>query len=288
LLDPYTYDYLNATFQRNNQTPVSYEGQYSTDVLAEKALGLLHEGVHSSKPFFLTVAPIAPHANLDINKRKADGPVMTAPIPAERHKHLFSTVKVPRKPNFNPENPSGASWIKKLAPLTDEVVRYNDEFYRLRLQSLQAVDELIQGLVNRLERYGILENTYFFYTTDNGYHISQHRLNPGKECGFEEDVNIPLIVRGPGVPIGEAGVVTAHTDLAPTILKLAGADWGREDLDGRPIPLDKKDLDAEKEIGRWQEHVNVEFWGLGLAEGEYGFSYDDGKFGLFPVSPRYL
>ncbi|KAG0645633.1 Arylsulfatase [Hyphodiscus hymeniophilus] len=196
LLDPYTYSYLNATFQRNEHPPVSHEGEYSTDVLAGKAL-------------------------------------------------------------------------------TDEIVSYNDEFYRARLQSLQAVDELVEGVISRLDGYGILDNTYVIYTTDNGYHISQHRLAPGKECGFEEDINIPLVIRGPGVPIGEADIVSAHTDLAPTILKLAGGDYKKPDLDGSPIPLNKKDITRAK-IER-QEHVNVEFWGRSLPEGIYKFSLDDGK-----------
>jgi N-acetylglucosamine-6-sulfatase len=161
--------------------------------------------------------------------------------------------------------PGGASWIKRLARLTDEVIEYNDDFYRARLQALQAVDELVEGVIIRLEQAGILENTY---TSDNGYHISQHRLNPGKECGFEEDINIPLIVRGPGVPIGESKVVTAHTDLAPTFLQLAGAKWGWDGLDGTPIPLKKEDFEDEKKSR--QEHVNIEFW----------FSLDDGKFSM--------
>jgi N-acetylglucosamine-6-sulfatase len=161
--------------------------------------------------------------------------------------------------------------------LTDEVIEYNDDFYRARLQALQAVDELVEGVVTRLEQAGILDNTYIFYTTDNGYHISQHRLNPGKECGFEEDINIPLIVRGPGVPVGESNVVTAHTDLAPTFLKLAGAKWGWKDLDGSPVPLKQKELEDAKK--HRQEHVNVEFWGLGIPEGSHKFSLDDGKIG---------
>jgi N-acetylglucosamine-6-sulfatase len=156
------------------------------------------------------------------------------------------------------------------------VITYNDQFYRARLQALQAVDEIVEGIVHRLSSYGILDNTYIIYTTDNGYHISQHRLNPGKECGFEEDINIPLIVRGPGVPKGESNVVTAHTDLAPTILKIAGGDWKRDDFDGSPIPLGEKDLIEAKE--ERQEHVNVEFWGRSIPEGKYRFSLDDGKY----------
>lgn len=179
----------------------------------------------------------------------------------------------------NQLQPSGASWVKHLDKLSDEVISYNDGFYRARLQALQAVDELIEGVVMRLSDYGILDNTYIIYTTDNGYHISQHRLNPGKECGFEEDINIPLVIRGPGVPIGEAAVVTAHTDLAPTILKIAGGDYKMSDLDGSPIPLDNTIPGLKNQR---QEHVNVEFWGRGIPEGIYQFSLDDGKVGAQP------
>ena len=258
-------------------------------MLAEKAYGLLDEGVNSQKPFFLTIAPVAPHSNVGSTgftppdgKDPLDEIRMTAPIPAERHKHLFPDVKVPRTPNFNPDKPGGASWIKKLPQLTEKVVKYNDGFYRARLQALQAVDELIENVVNRLEAHGILDNTYVVYTTDNGFHISQHRLNPGKECGYEEDINIPLVIRGPGIGEGEeANIVTAHTDLAPTILKIANGDWKRGDFDGSPIPLTKGSLIEEEKVGNRQEHVNVEFWGRAIPEGIYEFDLDEGKFGKF-------
>jgi N-acetylglucosamine-6-sulfatase len=110
LLDPHTYDYLNATFQRNGNSPVSHPGEYSTDLIARKAYGLLEEGISSKKPFFLTLAPIAPHSNVDSNGFKAMSEsdesarvLMTAPIPAERHKYLFPDAKVPRNANFNPD-----------------------------------------------------------------------------------------------------------------------------------------------------------------------------------------
>jgi N-acetylglucosamine-6-sulfatase len=104
LLDPYTYEYLNPTFQRNEHPPINYQSQYSTDVLAEKAYGLLQEGVQSKKPFFLAVAPVAPHSNVHVVPGKGlPELIMTAPVPAERHKDLFPNAKVPRKANFNPD-----------------------------------------------------------------------------------------------------------------------------------------------------------------------------------------
>lgn len=69
----------------------------------------------------------------------------------------------------------GVSWVKNLPLLNDTVVAYNDEYQRARLRSLQPVDEMIENLVKMLEAKGVLDNTYIFYTTDNGYHISQHR-----------------------------------------------------------------------------------------------------------------
>jgi arylsulfatase A-like enzyme len=277
LLDPYTYDYLNASYQRNQDPPVSYEGQHTMDVLAYKALGFLDDAVKDDKPFFLGVAPVAPHSNVvfrdgwDDWDDPQDVPIadvvnITPPIPATRHAKLFQGLKVPRTPNFNPDKPSGVHWVSKLEKLTDEIVDYHDHFYRERLRALQSVDELVEDIVRRLEQYDLLDNTYIFYTTDNGYHLSQHRLGPGKECGFEEDINIPLIVRGPGVPANiTTEIVTTHTDLSPTFLELAGAR-SRDSFDGLAIPLTQSSLESAVETR--QEHVTVEFWGLAMFEGK--------------------
>ncbi|KAI1473580.1 putative arylsulfatase [Daldinia eschscholtzii] len=278
LLDPYTYNYLNSTFQRNGEEPRSYEGQYSTDVLAEKAYGLLDEAVDAGKPFFLVAAPVAPHANVVMKDSASDGHrdldnlpfEFTEPVPAERHKHLFKDEKVPRTVNFNPDKPSGANWIFQLPQQNSTNVEYNDHFYRQRLRSLQAVDELVDGLIQRLDAYDTLENTYFIYSSDNGYHIGQHRLQPGKSCGYEEDVNVPLIVRGPGITANYTanGVVTTHADLAPTFFDLLGIKQ-RDDFDGAAIPVTKERIEEVKVKGERREHAGIEYWGMAMGEGIY-------------------
>ncbi|KIW21655.1 hypothetical protein PV08_02235 [Exophiala spinifera] len=276
LLDPHTYEYLNATTQRDRDPPVSHEGEYSTDVIANKAYGFLDDAAASDKPFFLAIAPIAPHSNLIMIDSSAGEHITehsfitSPPIPADRHKHLFNDTVIPRTPNFNPDKESGVSWISHLPKQNEENVRFNDEFYRNRLRALQAVDEIVDGVITRLSTHGILDNTYIVYSSDNGYHIGQHRLQPGKECGFEEDINVPLIVRGPNVPEGRiSDIVTSHTDLAPTFLSLAGVE-PRSDFDGAIIPLTESTLEEAKSLRH--EHVNVEYWGFALAEGDYGQS----------------
>ncbi|KAI0599225.1 alkaline-phosphatase-like protein [Biscogniauxia sp. FL1348] len=272
LLDPFTYWYMNSTYQRNYEPPVSYEGQHTVDVLAKKALGLLDEAHEAGKPFFLGIAPVSPHANMwspafrHGNHSKLTDINFEPPVPAKRHAHLFEGVKVPRTENFNPDKPSGASWIRKLPKQSQENVDYNDHFYVQRLRTLQSVDEMVDQLVHRLEDLGILRNTYVIYSTDNGYHIGQHRMQPAKQCSFEEDVNIPLIIRGPSVPERfTTDIVTTHTDLAPTLLDIAGAP-PRADLDGLAIPLTAAGLSRARK--QRHEHVTVEHWGFASNEGQ--------------------
>jgi arylsulfatase A-like enzyme len=129
------------------------------------------------------------------------------------------------------------------------------------------VDELVEGIVQKLDAHGILDNTVIIYTADNGYHIGQHRLQPGKECGYEEDVNVPLIIRGPGIAKNvTSNLVTTHTDLSPTILSLIG-EAPRPDFDGVAIPVTQEGIAAAS--SSWHEHVNIEYWGFAVGEGKY-------------------
>lgn len=101
LLEPSTYDYLNSTWQRNHDAPVSHPGEYTTDVLAEKSFRFLDDAHRAGSPFFFTIAPIAPHAHQ--NTTRTGDVFFMPPVPAERHKHLFKDVQVPRTESFNPE-----------------------------------------------------------------------------------------------------------------------------------------------------------------------------------------
>ena len=183
LLDPYTYQYWNASMSHNGEKPESYEGRYSTDVVSEKALSWLEDALAEEDPFFLTIAPIAPHSNwvIDLERNLS---YLEEPKSAPRHQDLFNDYVIPRDSSFNKAIDGAVSWVKELPALNETLVEYGDHYQRQRLRALQSVDEMVSQLVGRLESAGVLEDTYIFYTTDNGYHISQHRMNPGKECGY--------------------------------------------------------------------------------------------------------
>ncbi|KAF3000480.1 hypothetical protein E8E14_002677 [Neopestalotiopsis sp. 37M] len=250
---------------RNNEPPRYNPGQYSTDLIASNAVGFLDEAIAASdRPFFIGVTPIGPHGEVVIN---GTVPSFRDPVPAIRHENLFPNVTVPRTPNFNPDVPGSASYLKLMPQLTQDEVDFNDEFYRKRLQTLQAVDDLVDTIMTRLEASPeVMANTYIIYTADNGYHISQHRLPPGKACNIEEDINIPFFIRGPGIAKGAVQTFpTTHTDIVPTLFTLAGIPL-HDDFDGEPIPVTDEMLASSASEPK-SEHVNVEFWGTNLQEG---------------------
>lgn len=185
LLDPFTYQYYNAKMSHNGGEPTSYDGQYSTDVVAARAREQLAEALSHEEeaPFFMTVAPIAPHS-VWIIEPENNRSYLLAPEVADRHKGLFQDYKLPRDGAFNAEVKGAVGWIKTLEALNQTVLEYNDYYQRRRLQALQAVDEMVAELISQLDEAGVLDNTYIFYSTDNGYHLSSHRMHPGKECGY--------------------------------------------------------------------------------------------------------
>jgi len=133
-----------------------------------------------------------------------------------------------------------------------------DTAYRKRLQALQAVDEGIEKIVNTLQADGQLDNTYIFFTSDNGYHLGNHRQILGKIAPYEEELHLRLMVRGPGVPTGKTvDNLVGNVDLAPTWAALGGAK-APDFVDGRSlVPLLG---DNPTPLTQWRQAFSLE-WG---------------------------
>lgn len=185
LLDPWTYRYYHARMTRNGNKPVAYDGQYSTEVIAKKARGFLDEALSHDRPWMLTVAPNGPHANGSHDPTR-NANWFGEPEYLPRHADLFKDYKLPRDKSFNKLIEGAVGWTADLPELNNTVVNYIDEFQRCRLRALQAVDEMVDSLIHKLDKAGALDNTYIFFSSDNGYHIGQHRMQPGKNCGYGE------------------------------------------------------------------------------------------------------
>jgi hypothetical protein len=95
------------------------------------------------------------------------------------------------------------------------------------------------------------------FASDNGLHMGHHRFLPGKGTPYAEDVNVPLVVRGPGVLSGIVREdLVALTDLTATIVDLAGATMDLT-IDGRSLlPL----LQTPDPISDWRSAVLLEHY----------------------------
>jgi arylsulfatase A-like enzyme len=246
--DGYPYKAYNYTLNVNG-TSVSYgetEADYLTDVLSTKAVDFINRSIdqHPGQPFFLYLASYAPHAPA---------------TPAPRHAHLFPGVQAPRTASFNEADVSDKPpWVQAQPLLTAEQIAGIDDLYRKRLQSLQAVDEMVKAVVDTLQAKGQLANTYIFFASDNGFHQGQHRLDSGKMTAFEEDLRVPLVVRGPGIAAGSSATsMTANVDYASTFAEIGGA-IAPSFVDGRSLlPLLRGQVPADWRQALLLEHKTV-------------------------------
>ena len=113
--------------------------------------------------------------------------------------------------------------IRRLPRLAPWQVEAHERHHRERLRALLAVDDLVESVVGALEETGRLDDTYVIYTSDNGWHMGQHRLFVGKTTAYEEDIRVPMAIRGPGIPAGTTiEQMVLNNDLAPTFAAIAG------------------------------------------------------------------
>lgn len=238
------YHELGYTLAQGH-TNVSYStqpGDYLTDVLSTKAQEFVNQSAQAHKPFMLEVSTFAPHDPF---------------VPAPRDATKFPDVTAPRSPAFGHPVSHAPRWLAQIPPLNSSDRAKFNLFYKKRAEAVQAVDRMIGQLESEIATLGLTRNTYFVFSSDNGYHLGEHDLRPGKQTAFDTDIRVPLIVTGPGVPAG--GIVddmTQNIDLAPTFDRLAGVT-PPSSVDGRSLlPL----LHARPQPD-WRHAVLVEHHG---------------------------
>jgi N-acetylglucosamine-6-sulfatase len=201
------YDYVlleNDRLTRHGKRPQDYLG----DVLSTKASAFITSSAAAKKPFLVEIATFSPHAPF-------------TPAPADLTS--FPGLRAPRGKAFDTLPTDPPSWLAKHPPMSRAELRAIDVAFRKRVQSVQAVDRMVASLQATLERAGVADDTVVVFTSDNGYHMGEYRLNPGKQTALDTDVNVPLIVAGPGVRAGAVATGPAENiDLRPTFDELAG------------------------------------------------------------------
>jgi arylsulfatase A-like enzyme len=243
--------YREFNYTLNDNGTLEFYGNqpddYLTDVLARKGVQFVDRSTASGKPFFLELATFAPHRPF---------------VPAPRYRHMFKGLTSPRGPNFDvlPTNPP--SWLAGHPPLNAHQLHRINGVFRRRVEDVQSIDDMINSIESTLTADGVANNTYIVFSSDNGLHMGQWRLAPGKLTAFDTDIRVPLVVVGPGVPAGaQSDAMSENIDLAKTFTSIGGTSL---DGDGHSLlnlwhgqtPID------------WRNAVLIEHHGPDLAQND--------------------
>ena len=206
------YAYYGTQFL-NNGTPRTYRNKYVADVVRDQARKLITRWQDEDRPFFIWASHVGPHVTLD-------GRGARPPTPARRHQNMFRDLKLPTKKKAS-FNEAGVSDKPAVVRHKKQKAARVTHLFRQRVRTLQAIDEANAAVINTLRKTGQLKNTVVAYISDNGFQLGEHRL-VGKNFPYKENLQVPFVMRGPGIPAGRTVDATATiVDLAPTFLQYA-------------------------------------------------------------------
>ncbi|MCI0442895.1 sulfatase [bacterium] len=203
----YDYNILEGT---NKVYYGNTEADYSTDVLRTRAVSLINSAAQLGQPFFLYLAPKAPHGPWE---------------PAPRHIGMFASATPWRPPSHNEEDVSDKPlWLQGVPLLTDVDIAEIDAIRIAQLEMVQAVDELVAAVMQAVRDNHIEQNTMVVYFADNGWSWGEHRRR-AKNIPYEEAIRSPMFVYYPKLaPLPRIDSRFAlNIDLSPTFAELAGA-----------------------------------------------------------------
>lgn len=161
--------------------------------------------------------------------------------------------------------------IRTQQPIADSVANDTDYLFRNRWRSLLSVDDIMRAMVNILQQYHALENTYIITTSDHGFNLGQLRQPSCKLQPYNHDIRVPFHIYGPNINSNTSfDFVSGMMDIALTAISLAGGSL-LETVDGKSFAelILGKGKDAEKI--EWSDKHMLEFWSLGyvLRDGHY-------------------
>jgi N-acetylglucosamine-6-sulfatase len=204
--------YTGFTLDENGVPTTYAQDQYQTDVYAQKAVKAIddHATLFPNDPLYMQVQFFAPH---DPN---------TAAV---RHQGYFAFQPFPKDRSYDEKDVRDKpGWVRHIKRFGGGLRSKITTRYRGRLESLLAVDEAINSIMNALLAKGMLLNTYVIFTSDNGFMQGQHRLHQGKFAPYEPSAQVPLMIRGPAIaPGGVSETLVSNVDLTATILDITDA-----------------------------------------------------------------
>ncbi len=203
-------------------TPPRTNALHSSELFANQAIEFLRSQKGGAKPFALYVAFTAPH-----DPRQAP----------KEFQARYDAAKLPLPKNFLPKHPfnNGEMTVRDEQllpwPRTEAAVRRELADYYAIITHLDAQIGRVLDTLSEIDR---AKETIVVFAADNGLAIGSHGLL-GKQSVYEHSVRIPLIIGGPGLPVGRRTAAMCYSfDLFPTLCELAGMEIPKS-VEGRSL-----------------------------------------------------
>jgi arylsulfatase len=158
-----------------------------------------------SRPFFAYLHLMSPH-----------GPFETPP------EYLHRYIDRDRATAFLTQFAHSYKWDPARGEQHPDEVAYIHAAYDA---AVRFSDDNVRQIVDALARANVGDNTVIVVFADHGENLLEHGvtswLHAPSQPPFEALTHIPLIVAGPGIPLGIRSDLVTQLDIAPTLLRLA-------------------------------------------------------------------
>lgn len=222
---------------------------YSTTWIGQEARRFIEEGDTGSdhQPWLLYLAPVVPHNDNFAGQPVPEGQYASAAVPAAdelldspgfqeglRAPGNQLTDKPPSVQNARPPcDPE-----ETLEECDAEWTAARLEERAIQLRTLMSVDDMVQGVFEKLAETGEDDDTLAFFISDQGFLWGEHAA-PDKGTPYLESVKVPFFMRWPDNPNVGRGVTdstrfVANVDIAPTVLDAVDVTPDHV-LDGRSL-----------------------------------------------------
>lgn len=281
------YNFYNAsswdvTFDDEGKHPVSeikdqlWTGIHQADWIPQLAEAQIKAAKNKNKPFYLHLTPTMVHYGTcdgphdHEGKYALDDPywekqleqfgcdrtkefhcrLTASPCVSHRNRGRDTDLKNPHVPSYNVSTGGDLPEEMQLGPLTHYISKRQDIGFRNRTGSIRDLDDMIGAVLKAVKDAGEEDNTYFIFTSDNGFHLGEHRMIFGKQHPYETDVVVPFYIKGPGIPTNvKLQHASTHLDVTATIADIAGATPKGPPLDGKSF---KSELSGTSDAKAWR------------------------------------
>lgn len=287
----YPSQFYNRPVYWNGEEVFPDSTWYSTDGFTDYSIDFIKNKRDKEKPFFMYMAYVAPHFPLQAKKEDID-----------KYRDTYKVgYDVIRKARFEKQKEIGL--VSKDLPMSDPVYpdwntveNKDEEALEMAVYAamIDCLDQNIGKLMQSLKEEGIDDNTVVMFLSDNGACQSDRNRTPDAEIGTRDSdaaygiwYNVgntpyrmrksqqhegghitPLIMHWPNGIKKKGNYIREHahlTDIMPTCLELAGAEYPvsyknntLDPLDGKTfLPLLKGKKQDDKRAFFWEHEGNT-------------------------------